>query len=221
MPFYNYYDDFLKHLKITVPLPEGVDVLYPYENPDTVALVKQFYHLYYNDDHPRIMLIGINPGRFGAGVTGIPFTDPIRLTSACGIENTLPQKPELSSKFIYEMIQKFGGVRSFYKKYLISAVSPLGFVSDGKNLNYYDIRALQTNLEPFIVYCMNQQLKMGAQSDVAYSLGQGANFKYLVALNKKWNFFGEIKPLPHPRWVMQYRLRKKEFFIEQYLEALM
>jgi hypothetical protein len=220
MPFSNYYDDFLKHLQIAIPLPEGVSVLNPYHDPEVAGLVKRFYRTFYSDDRSRVMLIGINPGRFGAGVTGIPFTDPIRLLSACGIEHSLLQKPELSSTFVYDMIEKYGGVRSFYQKYLISAVSPLGFVSDGKNLNYYDIRELRVSLEPFIVDCMDRQLKMGARDDIAYSLGQGANFKYLVALNKKWNFFGEVKPLPHPRWIMQYRLRKKDDFIDQYLEAL-
>ncbi len=35
----------------------------------------------------RYLILGINPGRFGGGITGIPFTDPIRLQNICGIEN--------------------------------------------------------------------------------------------------------------------------------------
>ena len=49
----------------------------------------------------RHLLLGINPGRFGGGVTGIPFTDPIRLQNVCGIENNFEKKQELSSVFIY------------------------------------------------------------------------------------------------------------------------
>jgi hypothetical protein len=44
-----------------------------------MKICSSFYQKYYADNKKRSLIIGINPGRFGAGVTGIPFTDPIRL----------------------------------------------------------------------------------------------------------------------------------------------
>ena len=57
----------------------------PYTNGAAWEVVEKFYLKYYNDDRPRAFIFGINPGRHGAGVTGIPFTDPIRLAEKCGI----------------------------------------------------------------------------------------------------------------------------------------
>ena len=60
--------------------------------------------------------LGINPGRFGGGLTGISFTDPVALKKYCGIDNQLRNKEELSSKFVYEVINHFGGVNKFFSK---------------------------------------------------------------------------------------------------------
>ncbi len=53
------------------------------ENPDALAISSAFYKKYYDDHRMRRLILGINPGRFGAGVTGIPFTDTKRLTEKC------------------------------------------------------------------------------------------------------------------------------------------
>jgi len=42
-------------------------------------LIREFYTKFYSDCKPRQLVLGINPGRFGAGATGIPFTDTRRL----------------------------------------------------------------------------------------------------------------------------------------------
>src|SRR5262245_45774246 len=97
----------------------------PYQDNKTMKLVTAFYNQFYSDSNPRTLMLGINPGRFGAGVTGISFTDPIRLERECGIPNDLAKKPELSSDFIYRMINACGGVNKFYGRYLVTAVSPL------------------------------------------------------------------------------------------------
>jgi hypothetical protein len=41
-----------------------------------------------------------------------------------------------------------------------------------------------------------------------------------VELNRKLQFFKEIIPLPHPRFIMQYRRKQKETYLLQYLSAL-
>jgi hypothetical protein len=80
---------FLKNLDLEVELPPGVEVMNPFRDEVTFDLCKKFYGKYYSDNKPRCLILGINPGRFGGGVTGIPFTDPIRLQTSCGLENNL------------------------------------------------------------------------------------------------------------------------------------
>ena len=182
---------------------------------------RQFYNTYYNDNYPRTYLIGINPGRFGAGVTGIPFTDPIRLAEVLGIEHELDKKPELSSKFIYEVIEAAGGPDVFFGSFYFTSVSPVGFVKGGKNLNYYDLPGLQNALEPFMIKAMHEQFEcIKPVTKAAFCLGMGKNYKYFSSLNERYGFFEEIIPLPHPRWIMQYRLRRKKEFVGNYIESL-
>ena len=159
-------------------LPDGVEVLYPFDQAEVIQIVEKFYSQYFNDRNKRTFLIGINPGRFGGGATGIPFTDPIRLNDIIGIENSFERKAELSSKFIYKMIEALGGHVDFYNKFYFTSVSPIGFVKDGKNLNYYDIPELQEALESYMVEELRKQISFGA-NPVAFSLGMGKNIAYL------------------------------------------
>jgi len=211
---------FLKQLKITTPLPKGVEVLNPYRNEITYALCEQFYNKYYGDNNNRRLILGINPGRHGAGLTGIPFTDPIKLEMYCGIPNNLPKKSELSADFIYQMILAYGGLEQFYGKFHFSAVSPLGFVKDGKNLNYYDIRELETALRPFIIQTLEKTLTFGIDTSVCYCLGEGENFRFLNRLNTEHKFFDKILPLAHPRFIMQYRRKKLAEYVDEFVRIM-
>lgn len=211
---------FIRALGFPIVLPAGIEVMVPFSDPATRAACESFYKKFYSDQHPRHIIIGINPGRFGGGVTGIPFTDPIRLQHDCGIANDWVKKQELSSLFIYEMIQAFGGVDDFYRQFYVTAVSPLGFTQDGKNLNYYDNKVLQDSIKPFVIDCLQTQMRFGINREKAFCLGDGKNFKYLAKLNAEQHFFETIVPLPHPRFIMQYRLKKKHEYIERYLQAL-
>lgn len=212
--------DFYRSLNPEFPLPNRVHLMNPFLEQETYRACAEFYHRYYRDRRTRIILFGINPGRFGAGVTGVPFTDPIRLEEICGIKNDFDKKPELSSEFVYDMIEAYGGVNRFYSDFFISAVCPLGFTQDGKNLNYYDDKDLLRKSEPFIVKSIHQQLEIFDSNKVAFSLGKGKNFQYFTKINEKYHFFEEIKALPHPRWVMQYRRKKKDNFINEYVDQL-
>ena len=200
-------------------LPKDVVVMNPYQNSETFKIASEFYHKYYHDSNERFICFGINPGRFGAGITGVPFTDPIRLAEVCGIENDFEKKAELSSRFIYDMIEAFGGSVKFYSKFYISAVSPLGYVRDGINLNYYDIKGFKELFEEYAVNEIQKQLPLGISRKVAFSIGKGQNIKYLNWLNGRHDLFDKILPLSHPRWIMQYRLKRKDEFIQEYLSA--
>ena len=146
MPLSKKILSFLKNLDLKIDLPVEVQIMNPFKEPATFNLCEKFYKKYYSDNNSRHLIFGINPGRFGGGVTGIPFTDTVRLQNICGIENDFQKKQELSSVFIYEMIHAFGGPEIFYNKFYISAISPLGFTKNNKNLNYYDDRQLENSI---------------------------------------------------------------------------
>ncbi len=209
---------FYKDLSPPEFLPDGVKIMNPYGEQEAWNCTKQFYRKYFDDNNRRRLLLGINPGRFGGGITGIPFTDPVQL-DACGIKNTFEKRTELSSTFIYEMIDYLGGPTNFYQSFYVSAVCPLGFVKEGKNLNYYDLEELQNQWEPFFVSTLKEQMKF-CYSDEVFSIGMGKNVKYIQYLNDKYKLFSKITPLPHPRWVMQYRLKRKKEFIELFANKL-
>ena len=212
----NYY----KNLQIENELPEGIEVLNPYTKDSVLNVCKQFYNKYYNDSDGRIFIVGINPGRFGAGVTGIPFTDPVMLEDKCGIKNDFEKRREISSEFVYRLINTMGGPSHFYKHFYIGSVSPLGFVKEGKNFNYYDSKELQKSLKPFIISNLVKQIGLGINSRKCYCLGQGKNYEYLTMLNLELKLFDEIIPLPHPRWVMQYRRKKLDEIISEVVGKL-
>jgi len=211
---------FLGNLQIKGKIPTSIEVLNPYRDPYTMGLCEAFYKKYYDDNKKRALLVGINPGRFGSGATGVSFTDPIKLETICGIPNTLIKKPELSADFIYKMIEAYGGPKAFYKKYFISAVSPLGFTQGGKNINYYDDKALQTAITPFVEQSIAGMLTLGIENTKCFCIGEGKNIDYLSRLNDKHQWFETIVPLSHPRFIMQYKAKQKEFYIDKYLEAL-
>lgn len=211
---------FNQHLSIHVRLPKGISVLNPFKDPITAYLSQRFYQKYYNDKQTRTLILGINPGRLGSGLTGVPFTDPINLQTYCGIENKLPQKHELSSEFIYQVITAFGGLKAFYQKFYFSSISPLGFVKDGKNLNYYDVKGLPEKLMPFILASLREQLSWGINREVVFCLGEGKNFDFLQQLNAEHHFFQNIIPLSHPRFIMQYKRPRLQEYINDYLVKL-
>ncbi len=211
---------FYKGLSLKQTLPKGIEALNPYQDPKIFSLCRAFYKKYYSDNFQRRLILGINPGRFGAGLTGIPFTDPIKLEQRCGIVNDLPKKPELSADFIHYMIDAYGGQERFYRDYFINSVSPLGFVQHGKNLNYYDSMALETSLRTFIIRSMRQLIELGIDTSVVYCLGEGDNYRYLTRLNEEEAFFGRVVPLAHPRFIMQYRRKRMEEYVNDYVDKL-
>src|SRR3954470_22115496 len=113
MTWANKITTFLFNLKLPLKLSNGISVLDVHKNEEVKKACIEFYNKFYNDNNKRYLLIGINPGRFGGGITGLPFTDPIRLQNDCGINNEWQKKQELSSVFMYEMMAAYGGVKLF------------------------------------------------------------------------------------------------------------
>jgi uracil DNA glycosylase superfamily protein len=210
----------LQNLRIGKVLPDGVQVLNPYRDDVVMEICTTFYQRFYNDVNRRRILIGINPGRHGGGITGIPFTDPLKLSALCGIPNDLGKRTELSADFIYRIIAAYGGPEKFYGHFYFTAVSPLGFTFGGKNLNYYDKRELLEAITPFAVHSMERLLKAPVDQSTCYCIGEGENFKFLSGLNLKHHWFEQIVPLAHPRFVMQYRRKQLQHYIDDYITKL-
>lgn len=165
------------------------------------------------------MFLGINPGRYGAGITGINFTAPKQLREDCEIENPFSGS-ELSAEFIYAMINAYGGTKKFYSKFFIGSVCPLGFVQNGKNLNYYDNKELLKAIEPFIIDNISRLVSYNIDRSICICIGGEKNFKYLSQLNEQNHWFKKILCVPHPRFIMQYKRKQVQDYIKLYLDVL-
>lgn len=213
--------DFYLQLQPPVNLPHNIEILFPQKQEEVKRITKEFYKKYYSSNKKRGLIFGINPDRLGAGITGINFTAPKQLTEHCGIDHPFKQTSELSAEFIYAMIEACGGPAVFYSKWFISPICPLGFVKHGKNINYYDDAELQKAMLPFIIHNIQQVVAMGFKTNTCFCIGEDKNYKFLTSLNQQYNWFKNIIPLPHPRFIMQYKRREKEKYIQQYKLALM
>lgn len=211
---------FLSQLNPDFKLPVGTSIMHPYKDEQVWDVTNTFYNKFYDDYKPRILMLAINPGRLGAGITGIPFTDPVRLQETCGIPNNFKKRKELSGEFIYEIIAAFGGLRKFHGHFMLSSLCPLGFVKEGKNVNYYDSGKLQEATTPFIIENTWKQKTITGNLPICLCIGEGKNYKYFCKLNEDYHFFSHILPLPHPRFIMQYKRKQKADYIKLYLEKL-
>lgn len=212
-------------LDFTATLPPGYRVLNPFQQSgETVAAMKSFYKNYYSDQGKRKLLLGINPGRFGAGITGIPFTDTKRLENVCGIRMEA-YSHEPSSVFVYEMIEAYGGAEKFFRQVYINSPFPLTLVRRNEkekevNANYYDDAALYTVVKDFMTDMLRQHLRLCGNPDTIYVLGS-KNAVFIRTLNDDKKLFKEMVVLEHPRYIQQYKSREKDRYIQKYLDALL
>ena len=211
--------NFIINLKAE-PVPQSIQILDPYSNKESVRVTKLFYKKFFNDHNKRILLFGINPGRLGGGLTGIPFTDPFHLEKSCGISTKLDTKKELSSTFIYEMIDMYGGPKLFYEKFLVTSICPYGFTKEGKNLNYYDDKRLEKKWRKKIIEWIETQKNLLSDNSCCVLIGKGKNQKFFEMINKEYKFFNHFITLPHPRWVLQYRMKNKKEYLGEYVNKL-
>lgn len=225
MTFAQQVIEFNRNLKYSGKLPDGFQVMNPYlDNPETLDVMQQFYHKYYNDSAQRKFIIGINPSRHGAGVTGVPFTDTKRLESVCGIPMHSAHTHEISSVYMYDMIEAFGGPDEFYKQFYINSPFPLAIVRMSKtgqwlNANYYDDRELFESVKDFMIDSLKKHISLGLDTSKVFVLGK-KNADFIRKLNQEANLFDQIEVLEHPRFIQQYKSKDKQLYIDKYLLAL-
>ena len=217
--------DFNRQLEYLGTLPDGFQVINPYlDNPETTQVMQEFYHKFYSDSNQRKFIIGINPSRHGAGVTGVPFTDTKRLETVCGIKMESAHTHEISSVFMYDMIREYGGVANFYKQFYINSPFPLAIVrktKEGKwlNANYYDDAALFEMVKDFMISTLKINISMGLDTSEVYVLGK-KNALFIQKLNKAAKLFDRLKVLEHPRYIQQYKSKEKQLYIDKYILTL-
>lgn len=217
--------DFNRNLQYSDELPENFRVINPYlDNPETLDVMQQFYQKFYNDANSRKFIVGINPSRHGAGVTGVPFTDTKRLESICGITMHSAHTHEISSVFLYDMISEFGGAAAFYKQFYINSPFPLAIVRKSKegnwlNANYYDDKTLFETVKDYMIASLKQHISLGLDTSEVYILGK-KNATFIQKLNKEANLFGNMKVLEHPRYIQQYKSKEKQLYIDKYILTL-
>ncbi len=206
---------FYKNLILPSNLPIGINTINPYVNEKVEDYFNIFLNRYFSDKNKHVLVLGINPGRFGSGVTGVPFTDPIALAEHCKIENELIKRHELSSEFIYSFIEEWGGAKKFYKDFFLTAVSPIGFTKNNLNYNYYDDLELFTAVKPFIFKTLKQQHDFGVK-DTCILLGTGKNQKIFTEINNELALFKKVYAVEHPRYIMQYQRKNLQKYIDKY-----
>src|SRR5436190_2011366 len=216
---------FNRSLSFRGKLPDGIRILNPFrENKEVLPAMELFCKKFYNDNRKRKIILGINPGRHGAGTTGVPFTDTKRLAAICNIKMISASTHEPSSVFIYDMMDAFGGAKKFYREFLITAICPLGFVEKNErgnwvNRNYYDYPELFKAVEPFIIRTLRQQVRFSIETNTCFVLGK-KNAVFLQKINDREKFFKKIVVLEHPRYIQQYKLKSRDKYIKDYLKRL-
>ena len=87
-------------------------------------------------------------------------------------------------------------------------------------MNYYDNKILMNNLlEDFIPDNIEKQIDLGCSKKVVICLGEGNNYSILDKLNRKYHFFENILKLPHPRYIMQYKRRLVNDYVQKYINT--
>ncbi len=215
---------FNKNLQMPLGFPAGFEFLNPFAaNAETVEVMEQFYRKYYNDNRERRFIIGINPGRHGAGTTGVPFTDTKRLESVCGIKMESAYTHEVSSVFVYDMIEQYGGAKEFFGDFYINSPFPLAIVRQSKtgtwvNANYYDDKVLFASLKEYMIETLRTEIKIGLNTDEVFIWGK-KNADFIAKMNKEAGLFQKITVLDHPRYIQQYKSKEKQLYIDKYLTA--
>ena len=220
------FDKYLSSVKIDVA--DGYKLINLFNSDlknQTAQVIQSFYHKFYDDTKKRRMILGSSPARRGSAITGVPFEDAAHLQNQTGIyiDNFYVNKS--SSNFLYDVIEMYGGTEKFYNDFYMNFVCPLGITkvnSNGRevNCNYYENKNLLMSLYDFIVETLTMQVEFNIDRSVCYCIGTGENYKFLNEINEKFNFFDKIVPLEHPRFIMQYNSRNKNYYLEKYLEAL-
>ncbi len=131
---------------------------------------------------------------------------------------------EVSSVFIYDMIEAFGGAEKFYSTFYINSPFPLAIIRKNKdnnwvNANYYDDKTLFEMVKNFMTDSLKKHISMGLDTSTVFVLGK-KNAEFIQKLNREAKLFDQIKILEHPRYIQQYKSKEKQLYIDKYILTL-
>ena len=172
--------------------------------------IDTFWQTYYGSSVPRVVICGINPGRHGAGKTGIPFLDFQSLAQLIpGVERS---DSEGSAGFFYQVVKRVGA-SAFFPTFYVTNIASVGFACEGKNLNYNELPgpALEIVERNFL-------LEMAVvQPTHIISLGEVVHATVNKLMGKEVDC---TRRLPHPSWITTYRRNESEKWLSHYLAEL-
>jgi hypothetical protein len=155
--------------------------------------VVKFYHRYVFPHRQERALCGINPGRLGAGKSGIPFVDCAYLSELLG-EN-VGNDVERSARFFRDVVEQIGA-GNFYAAIHVTNISIYGFTKGRRNLNYYE---LDNDIVGLILQGFAREMElMNIREIVPCSRKAHA---ILVDLVARGSIRAKVHPpLKHPNW---------------------
>ena len=150
---HSFYMDLVRNQEVNEILDrEKISVLDGFDQ--NLDLVCTYYQKVYAEESNRVVLCGINPGRNGAGRTGIPFLDFTAVSHV--LSHTGSDERERSAQFILTIINEMGR-DFFYRNVYMTNISWLGFTKNGRNLNYYD---LPSPLPTFFTHTFIEEMEL-------------------------------------------------------------
>ena len=152
--------------------------------------VKRFYAVYYGATYPDTVLCGINPGRNGAGKTGVPFIDFSSLSKL--LDGIGREDKERSAQFFFEIVQHFGP-RTFFRSFYVTNFSWVGYARQKTNVNYYD---LSTEAQTIIGKMFEHEMKQVCPKRIV-ALSKRVHESVTILLD---DTIDTTLLLPHPNW---------------------
>jgi hypothetical protein len=158
-------------------------------------------------------------------MTVFPFTDTKRLATVCGIEMKSAHTHEVSSVFVYDMIEAYGGPERFYSDFYINSPFPLAIIRETKdgswlNANYYDDSLLFEMVKEFMIESLKKHIDLGLDCSEVFVLGK-KNAVFIEKLNREEKMFDKLTVLEHPRYIQQYKSKERDLYIDKYINAFL
>lgn len=126
----------------------GPPVTHVYNPLEYAWAPQRLYIERYGATRKRVVLLGMNPGPFGMGQTGVPFGEVSRVREFLGIEAAVgrpahehPDRPvqgfactrsEVSGSRVWGLVEdRWGTAASFFKEHYVANYCPLLFMEEG------------------------------------------------------------------------------------------
>lgn len=177
---------------------------------DQSDIMDAFCEKFYSNQIPKIVICGINPGRLGAGLTGVPFFDFASLSKI--FPSIQRNDTENTAQFFFKVIEKIG-VERFFKYFYITNVSSVGYSKGKSNFNF---NKLPDNLQSIVFSNFAKEIELIKPAKII-ALGEAAFNGVESALGKN-NY--RLEKLKHPSWIMQYKRDEINFWVQAYADAL-